>query len=485
MSNKNGVVSSSMWMMGLSISEKIFSFGIYILLARFLDIVEFGIVAFCVLFLEFLTLLINSGVREYLVTRKETSKLLINTCFISIMSIAVLLVAVFFQVFTYFLPEDSSPLLTEVLQVMIFLPIVSSFNTVQISILQRRLAFKQLSIRNLISTSIAGLVGVFFAYNGYGAWALVINKYTAVILNSLILQYLVRYIPSFQFSIAIFKECYRFSIPLLLSEILNFWSSRVMQLFVSIFFGPASFAILDIARKFSSLVTQISVTSLRPVCLSFVSKAPTGEKGTSHSNFSAYIAFFVVPTLISIGVYADSYVTLIFGPQWEPAITIIELLSFAALAQGLTWYFSLLLVVNEKTKQVFVWNMVFFVLSLMGGGVSFDLSFPQYITVQVAIINVLSAFKIYYLWKTKLISFENIKKSYLPVFLSTIFFVTISMLLKIYFFEPYKTDGLIDLILVSFLILVSLIIYMTFAYIIFREFFEGILNTIRKIKKVK
>ena len=59
------------------------------------------------------------------------------------------------------------------------------------------------------------------------------------------------------------------------------------------------------------------------------------------------------------------------------------------------------------------------------------------------------------------------------------------MLLKVYFFEPYKTDGLIDLILVSFLILVSLIIYMTFAYIIFREFFEGILNTIRKIKKVK
>lgn len=474
-----------MWMMSLSISEKIFSFGIYILLARFLDIVEFGIVAFCMLFLEFLTLLINSGVREYIVTRKETSKLLINTCFFSIMTISLILVALFFQIFTYFLPEDSSPLLENVLQVMIFLPIISSFNTVQISILQRKQAFKQLSIRNLISTSIAGVIGVLFAYNGYGAWALVINKYIAVILNSFILQYLVRFIPNFEFSFDIFKKCYRFSIPLLLSEILNFWSSRVMQLFVSMFFGPASFAVLDIARKFSNLVTSISLTSLRPVCLSFVSKAPIGEKGTYHSNFSAYIAFFVVPALISIGVYADSYVTLIFGKQWEPAITIIEILSFAALAQGLTWYFSLLLVVKERTKQVFIWNVAFFACSLFGGMLSFNLSFSQYIAIQVAIINILSAFKIYYLWKTKLISFSDVKKSYFPVVFSSLFFIAITLFFKLYIFESFKSDGLMDLVLVAASILLSFTMYLIFACLIFRSFFDGILNTVKTLRKIK
>lgn len=65
------------------------------MLARFLDIVEFGIVAFCVLFMEFLSMLINTGVREYVVTRKEISKLFINTCFLSTMAVAIAIVAFF------------------------------------------------------------------------------------------------------------------------------------------------------------------------------------------------------------------------------------------------------------------------------------------------------------------------------------------------------------------------------------------------------
>tara|TARA_R110000751_G_scaffold307820_2_gene432295 strand:- start:67781 stop:69205 length:1425 start_codon:yes stop_codon:yes gene_type:complete len=472
-----------MWMMGLSISEKAFSFAIYIVLARFLDVDEFGIVAFCLLFLEFIAMLINSGVREYLVTRKDTSDLLINTCFISIMIVSFIIVGIFFQVFTYFLPDDSSPLLSEVLKVMIFLPILTSFNTVQISILQREFAFKQLAIRNLLSTVLAGALGVTLAYQGYGIWSLVIYKCAAVIINSIILQYLVRFIPSFKFSVAIFKSCYRFSIPLLLSEILNFWSSRVMQLFVSIFFGPSSFAILDIARKFSNLVTQVSLTALRPVCLSYLSKSPMNEKGSSHSAFSSYIAFFVIPVLISIGVFADSYVTIIFGEQWQPAIRIIEILSFAALAQGLTWYFSLLLVVNEKTKLVFIWNMVFFAVSLGGGLLSFKLSFSQYIIVQVAIINILSLFKIYYLWKTKLVTYENIKNYYIPVVVSSAVFIILSLLLKYFILEPLRTNTLMDLLFVFITASISFILYTSFSFLIFRSFFDGIIKTVKTFKK--
>lgn len=162
--------------MGLSISEKAFSFIIsfiiYIMLARFLDIVEFGIVAFCVLFMEFLSMLINTGVREYVVTRKEISKLFINTCFLSTMAVAIAIVA-FFWNFHFFYTR--TPSLKEVFQVLMFLPLLSSFNSVQIALLQHKFAFKQLAIRSFISTFIAGIVGVVYAYYGYGAWALVIN----------------------------------------------------------------------------------------------------------------------------------------------------------------------------------------------------------------------------------------------------------------------------------------------------------------------
>lgn len=482
--SKNAV-NSSMWMMGLSIGEKAFSFAIYVILARLLDILEFGVVAFCVLFLDFLAILITTGVREYIVTRKDISKLLINTCFISVSFIAIVVVTLFLQLFTLFLPEDSTPLLEQVFQVLIFLPLFSSINTVQIALLQREFEFKQLAIRSLISTVVAGSISVWFAYDGYGAWSLVIYKFGLVILDTIILFYITRFLPTLQFSFDIVKDVYRFCIPLLLSEVFNFWSSRVMQLFVSVFFGPASFALLDIAKKFSTLITQVSLTALRPVCLSFVSKAPLDEKGKSHSAFSAYIAFFIAPALIAIGVYADGYVTLIFGEQWVSAIDIIEILSFAALAQCLTWYFPLLLIVNQKNKQVFILNIVFFTISIIAGLLSYKLSFLQYIAVQVGVINILTIFKIFYLWKKRFISVSNIIIFYVPVIASTVFFASISVLFKLYIFEPYRANSIIDLIYIAFLTIFAFSLYLGLTFVIFKRFFQGILNTLKSIRGAK
>lgn len=476
------VKNSSIWMVTLSISEKAFSFFIYILLARFLDILEFGIVAFCILFIEFLTMLINTGVREYIVTRKEVSKLFINTCFFSIMGVAVVVVAIFFQIFTLFIPEDASPLLKEVFEVLIFLPLFSSFNTIQIALLQRDFAFKQLAIRTFISTLIGGSAAATFAYFGYGAWALVINKYLIVIVNMLILLYVSRFIPSCLFSVDIFKACYKFSIPLILSEILNFVSSRIMQLFVSIFFGPASFAILDIARKFSNLIQQVSLTALRPICLSHVTKTEPNKRGAVFSEFSATITFLVAPAFLLLGIYADSYVILVFGPKWDQAIQIIEILSFGAIATCLTWYFAVPLIVNNETKRILQINIVFLLISVFGGFVALYLSFPQYIMVQIAFVNLISALKLLYLLRTKKISGYDVKSQLLPVFASLCFFAFITLSIKRMIFIEIKFDNLFDLGLIVVLSVTSIVLYFIFSFIMFRTFSKNILTSIISIK---
>lgn len=475
--------SSSMWMMGLSIGEKAFAFAIYVILARLLDIIEFGIVAFCALFLDFLVMLISTGVREYIVTRKEISKLFINTCFISIMVGAVVVVGVFSQLFMLFLPDDASLLLEQVFQVLIFLPLLAGFNTVQIALLQRDFKFKQLAIRSMISTVVAGITSVWFAYDGYGAWALVIYKYMLVILDTIILFYITRFLPSLQFSFEIFKGCYRFSIPLIMSEVFNFWSSRIMELFVSLFFGPASFALLDVARKFSKLIQQVSLTALRPVCLSFVAKALPENKGTAHSAFTSYVTVLVAPIMILLGVYADSYVALVFGPQWVKAVSIIEILSFTAAAQCLTWYFSLLLIANNQTKQVFTLNLIFFALSVAAGAASYSLSFEQYIIVQVAVINLLSIVKIVYLLKTSLISITDIKNYILPVVISLGFFVISSLALKRFVFEQIKYNNVLDLFLVSGFSFLGFVLYGLFCFLVFKSFSRNIVISLKTIRK--
>ncbi|CAD5280417.1 oligosaccharide flippase family protein [Alteromonas sp. 154] len=335
------VLNSSSWTLGVKFVERGVSLAIYIMLARFLSVEEFGVVAFAMLFLEFITVIISSGVKDFILTRKEVNNIFIDTCTFSVVLVSILVSLIFYLVMDLFF-INKSDLMQDVFKVLLFLPAISSFNIVQTALLQRNFSFKSLSLRNLLSTLVAGIISVYCAFDDYGAWALVIYQYCKVIIDTIILQVIVKYRPGLTFSFTYFKECYKFSIPLLGSEIMNFWSTRMMDLFVSIIHGAGSLAILNISRKFTRLIQQLSLTSLRPVVLSYASKS--ANKSKAFAKFISYITFMIAPVLIAIGVYAEFYVTTIFGQQWEPAVSIVEILSFTAIAQCLSWYFGLILI---------------------------------------------------------------------------------------------------------------------------------------------
>ncbi|MFW8592256.1 oligosaccharide flippase family protein [Glaciecola sp. 2405UD65-10] len=476
---------SSMWMMGVSIGEKIFALGIYIILARFLDIVEFGIVAFSLFILDFMTMIVTSGVREYIVTREKTSKLFINTCFLVVFGLSLIFAVAGYLVTPLLISHstENSELLTLILQVIVFLPLVSSFNMIQLSILQRDFAFKAIALNNFVSTSVSGVIAAYMAYNGFGAWALVAYRYIQVVVITLLLTIKAKFIPCLAFNKSICKDCYKFSLPLIFSEIFNFCSSRIMEIFVSFFYGPASFALLDIARKFTKIITQVSLTALRPVCLSFISQPNETSKGSRHSEFSVNITFLVIPILILLSIYADGYVSLIFGEQWLEAIPIIQFLGFAALAQTITWYFPLLLIVHGKTKQVFYLNVLFFIISIIGGLLSYQLAFENYIFVQVVIFNLIGLLKIYYLHEKRLISISDIKAYYAPVVLSTVSFAIITYALKVSIFDTFKMNNILDLAFISSLAIVSLIIHYGLTYILFKTFARRLISDVKQFKQ--
>ncbi|AIF98657.1 oligosaccharide flippase family protein [Alteromonas australica] len=420
MSNsKSSALSSSVWTIGVKMVERIFALIIYIFLARYLTVEEFGAVAFAMLFLEFITVLIGSGVKDYLLTRKDVNDTLINTCVYSVFGIT-LTVSLLFYLITTFIFSDKSTLIHNVLLALLFLPSISSFNIVQTSVLQHRNQYKSLSIRSFIATLISGLVGLYFAFKGYGAWALVINQYCSVIINTIILQYIVRYRPRLEFSILQFKECIQFSLPLLGAEILNFGAAKVMELFVTIFHGVANLAILNISRKFTKLIQQLSLSSMRPVVLGYVSKSDNQSR--QFSKFVGYMTLFVSPVLIGVGVYADFYIAFVFGEQWKPATEIVEILSFSALAQCLTWYFGLILISNQKSKLLFNLNIIFTAFFLITGVSSYKFSFHDYITIQVIAINIISTVKLIYLIRKKYIQFEDFRTYIIPAIFNSLIF---------------------------------------------------------------
>ncbi|AGP85308.1 oligosaccharide flippase family protein [Alteromonas mediterranea] len=473
MGKNSSVISSSSWTLGVKFIERGVSLAVYIMLARFLSVEEFGVVAFAMLFLEFITVFTSSGVKDFILTRKEISSSFIDTCTYSVVFISIAISSIFYLVMDVFF-IDKSETMKDVFKVLLFLPAISSFNIVQTALLQRSYNFKNLSLRNLISTIIAGVVSLYCAYNDYGAWALVLYQYCKVMIDTVILQILVKYRPNFHFSTQHFKECYKFSLPLLFSEIMNFWSTRMMDFFVSVIHGAASLAILNIARKFSRLVQQLSLTSLRPVVLSYASKSE--NKSQSFAKFIAYVTFTIAPVLIAIGVYAEFYVTPIFGAQWAPAVTIIELLSYTAIAQCLSWYFGLILIAQSKNILLFKLNVIFTLTFFIVGVGSYKLSFENYVAVQVVLINIISFYKVFFVVKKKYIEFKCFMEFILPAVFSCLIFVVFALV-----FREVITNNLnsLSFITVSSVVLSSVISFLISAAVtmlFFKSFRAEIIN---------
>jgi O-antigen/teichoic acid export membrane protein len=486
MKKKGSVLNSSSWTLGVKFIERGVSLIIYIMLARFLSIEEFGVVAFAMLFLEFITVIISSGVKDFILTRKEVNKIFIDTCTFSVVTVSILVSILFYLVMDLFF-IDKSELMQDVFKVLLLLPAISSFNIVQTALLQRNFNFKSLSLRNLFSTLVAGAISVYCAFDGYGAWALVINQYCKVIVDTIILQVIVKYKPGLSLSYTYFKECYRFSIPLLVSEVMNFWSTRMMDLFVSIIHGVGSLAVLNISRKFTRLVQQLSLTSLRPVVLSYATKSE--DKSEAFAKFISYITFVVAPILIAIGVYAEFYVTPIFGEQWEPAIVIIEILSFTAVAQCLSWYFGLVLITQGKNVLLFKLNVVFTLIFFLAGLFSYRLQFTEYIIVQTFVINMVSIYKIYFLIKNKYMGYHDFKSYIVPSVISCLIFVFTSLVFRNFlnsdFFDSPWVKLSLTMLFSTFSFLISFFITMLFFSVFSKDIKESFFRVTSKRRKGK
>lgn len=342
--------------------------------------------------------------------------------------------------------------------------------------MQRAYLFKKMALYNFLATVIAGTIAVYLAFEEFGAWALVAYRFLQIAFNTVLNMWATKFFPTLKFDFELFKKLYQFSIPLMLSECLNFWSSRVLELFVSIFFGPANFALLAIARKFSRLVTQVSYMPLRQVCLSYIKNAE--NKGASFVKFSAYVSFIVAPILILLGVFADGYVPIIFGAQWNEAVPVIRILAFASIATCLMYYFSLPLVVAGKTKDVFKVNTLFFALSFGVGLVCYQISFQQYLIVQIALVNLICIFKIYYLKKKALIVIDDIVKYFLPVIISVLFFALSSVVVNGFVFDLIRQNNILDLISISLSSIILIGAYVGFLFIFFRKFFRQLFSFI-------
>ncbi|MGC1309001.1 MAG: lipopolysaccharide biosynthesis protein [Phormidesmis sp.] len=302
----------------------------FLVLARLLSPKDFGLVALANTFIVFFNLFIDQGFSTALVQRHKLEDAHVNTAFWVQLLLGIALtwlgissagwVAGFFQ----------QPLLAPVLRWFSSLFLLSALSIVQRAMLKRKLAFKELAIRALLSIFLGGLVGIWMAIRGYGVWSLVGQQLTFEGVGVIVFWGFSSWRPKLQVSLRHLKDLSGFGISIFCSNVLTFFNNNSDTLLIGYFLGEVALGYYAIAYRVLQVLTQLLIGTGNQVALPVLSRFQAEPKRLANAFYKiiGYVSLIAIPTFMGVVSLARELVVVIFGKQWVTAIPMMQVLAF-------------------------------------------------------------------------------------------------------------------------------------------------------------
>ena len=334
---------ATIWNSILSLFNQISALIVFALLARFLSVTEFSLVAFCLL-----------------IQRKNWNNFLASSCFCFVVALSII-----FACITIFIIAPLSELLfqpgsADYLRVLSVVPLLTAIGFVSQAKLQRQFKNKELTLITGFSTALGMIVSLTLVLFSYGAWAIVIGRIVHSLLLAILLQKTELFLPTkVQIKKHHFKKIFSFCLPIFLQLVLYFVSARGVLLATLALLGNAQFAIMAIAQRAFRALSDVTATPLNAILLnSFSRLASLEQKQNAYEKVIRVSSAIIFPMFIGLALVSYEVVELAFGIKWKESSVLLSIMSFSILFMLPTWFLTSLLTSEGLTRQVLTMNII-------------------------------------------------------------------------------------------------------------------------------
>ena len=304
------------------------TFGIGLLLARMIAPAEYGLVAMVMVFVAISEVLVRAGLSDALIQKKELEpsdceSVLYCNLFFSILLMVCLCAAA--PLISNFYHQPRLTLIVRVLSVGLFFQAIS---TVQVARMQRAMNLKDQTKATVPGQLLAGLLGLSWAYAGFGVWALVGASLAGKLLQSLFLWQRGGWRPSAPFSMAALRTLVGYGFRMGLSQVLDAIFKNIYALVIGRFYPPAQVAFYQRAKGFQ----QLPVTNLQAIVgrvlfplMASVQDDELRMRQTT-KRVIKLLGFIMFPTMALLALVSQDLVHFLIGEKWLPSVPLLQLL---------------------------------------------------------------------------------------------------------------------------------------------------------------
>jgi len=312
---------------------------IFALLARLLAPEAFGLAALALIFIGFTQVIADQGLADALVQRKHLDPMHLDSAFWMCMGFGVLLAGVLsvlaVPLALLFREDGLAPVL---IALSLAIPIWSA-SLVQRAILTRQMAFRSLALRTLISITVGAIFGIGAAVLGFGVWSLVAQHIASPIAGLVVLWRVTPWRPRFTFSVAHFRDLASFGIHIVNFRLLNYFTRRADELLVGAFLGAASLGFYTVGYRMLRMLFQLTSSLIDKVAFPLYSRLQDEPERFTRVYYktTAFAAMVALPAFAASLVLAPEIIYMLFGPQWDEAVPVMQALTLLGVVQFLTY----------------------------------------------------------------------------------------------------------------------------------------------------
>ena len=304
-----------------------------LIVARLLFPSDYGLIGMLAVFLAIPDVFINSGFGAALIQKKSANATDFSTVFYFN-----IVVGIFFYFILYisapfianFYEEPQLVLLTRVLGLTF---IFSSFAIIQRTILTKKLDFKTQTIISISSILPSGIIGVLFAYYGYGVWAIVFQSLSRQFLIAVFFWLFNSWRPKLEFSLQSLKSLFGFGSNLLISGLLNTAFTRIQLIVIGKVFSAETLGYYTRAQQFN----QLPSTTLNSIIGRISFPIFSSIQNDNHLLLKGYrklmkmSAFVNFPIMLGLIVVSEPLIRILLTEKWLPAVPYLQVLCIGGL----------------------------------------------------------------------------------------------------------------------------------------------------------
>jgi O-antigen/teichoic acid export membrane protein len=342
-------------------------FAVGVVLARLLNPYDFGVVAMQGVFFAISNAFIDCGLEGALIQKKECTKADANSAFLFSSAISIALYVLLF--FAAPVIEDfyHTPNLGKVLRVSALVLMINAVGIVPRSLLQRQLRFKELAVASTSISLLAGIVGVWMAYNGYAYWALVGQTLLGAALMNLAYYVYARWWPAFRFSMESFRQLITFGLPMMFTALVHAVYNNLYSLVIGRQYNPQQLGLYNRAENYSSYVSynlsDLSMRALYPL----LSRAQDdlAQLKISALRILHASAFIAIPINVFLMVKAEDIIRILLTEKWLEMAPLMQILCISSLAYVVSnLHFNLFKAIG-RTNILFICELIKKILGII------------------------------------------------------------------------------------------------------------------------